>query len=112
MLDANYQKLIYGALLHDIGKLVQRANPGEGNHSERGADFASRVFGDPDWQEVRACIRYHHADALRAANLKSNSLAYIVYEADNIAAGADRRSSEATEEQRLFRKIRPDIAGL
>ena len=35
-------------------------------------------------------IDYHHAKYLSSANLREDSLAYIVYEADNIASGIDR----------------------
>ena len=35
-------------------------------------------------------IDYHHAKYLSSADLKEDSLAYIVYEADNIASGIDR----------------------
>jgi CRISPR-associated protein Csm1 len=98
---------MYGALLHDIGKLVQRASPGEGSHSDRGAEFVRNVLAGKEWREVEDCIRYHHAEALRNARLADSSLAYLVYEADNVAAGADRRRTEAAAEQGLFRKDMP-----
>lgn len=42
-------------------------------------------------------MRYHHKDYLQKANLDKNDLAYIVYEADNIASGMDRRENEGEE---------------
>lgn len=45
------------------------------------------------------CVRYHHGAALKGARLDSGSLAYLVYEADNIAAGTDRREKEEGEGQ-------------
>lgn len=41
------------------------------------------------------CVRYHHADYLKQADIQSDDLAYIVYEADNIAASMDRRDNES-----------------
>ena len=43
------------------------------------------------------CVRYHHKDYLQKAKLDKNDLAYIVYEADNIASGMDRRENEGEE---------------
>jgi CRISPR-associated protein Csm1 len=106
-LDTSYKKLIYGALLHDIGKLVQRAIPGKGSHGERGAEFVSNVLIGEEWREVVKCIGYHHAEALKYARLPSSSLAYIVYEADNIAAGVDRRKRDEVSDPRIFRKDMP-----
>jgi len=99
---------MYGALLHDIGKLVQRAGPGEGSHGDRGADFISeKLFAGGEWSEVLDCIRYHHYDSLRGAQLAEDSPAYLVCEADNIAAGADRRQKDAGPEPGGFRKDMP-----
>ena len=42
------------------------------------------------YKEVYDMINYHHAKYLSSAKLKGDSLAYIVYEADNIASGIDR----------------------
>lgn len=106
-MDAYYQKLVYGALLHDIGKLVQRADPGEGSHGDRGAVFFRKHFPGDEWQDVEDCICFHHAEALRNAQLNNNSPAYIVYEADNIAAGADRRRRDAAGSHGLFRRDMP-----
>ncbi|WP_027366209.1 type III-A CRISPR-associated protein Cas10/Csm1 [Desulfotruncus alcoholivorax] len=106
-MDVSYQQLVYGALLHDIGKLVQRAGPGEGSHGDRGAEFVSDELVGDEWREVVECVRYHHAEALKKAKLANSSLAYIIYEADNIAAGADRRKRDAATEQSLFRRDMP-----
>lgn len=46
------------------------------------------------------CVRYHHAKYLSSAHLMDNDLAYLVCEADNIAAGADRR--EAVDNGEIF----------
>ena len=41
--------------------------------------------------EILDCIKYHHHAFLINAGLRDDSMAYIVYEADNIASGLDRR---------------------
>lgn len=85
-------------LLHDIGKLVIRATHEWKNHSDLGADFLIPFLTDASSDESRRllrCIRYHHAGALRDADPAADDLAWIIYEADNIAAGADRRTREA-----------------
>jgi len=93
-MDSNLVKIAYGALLHDIGKVVQRADQTKEKHAKIGGDWFDGIFSDhKDYdKEITDQIRYHHAKELNAANLDSNSLAYITYFADNIASGVDRRS--------------------
>lgn len=85
-------KLVLGALLHDIGKVIYRQGDDKRKHSQSGYDFLrdevriERCDGD-----ILDCVRYHHADAIKNANIEDNALAYIVYIADNIASAADRR---------------------
>lgn len=84
--------LIKGALLHDIGKVCYRASRAVGNHSKAGADFLKDYLSDSEENnQILNCIRYHHQKYLKEADLSGRSLAYIVYEADNIAAAMDRR---------------------
>lgn len=45
-------------------------------------------------EQVSRCLRLHHAKALKTAKLLADDFSYIVYEADNIAAAADRRERE------------------
>lgn len=87
--------LIKSSLLHDIGKVCIRADHSLGNHYQAGAEYISKFL--PQNEETRnlvKCIKYHHASSLKTAKLNDNDLSYIVYEADNIAAGADRRDVE------------------
>ena len=101
-------QLIYGSLLHDIGKAVQRAGGEGGIHSKIGGDFIASLDGNSSpegdgrtkddaihWAEeteILNCIRYHHGDALkRAKDLAPDSLAYLSYIADNMASATDRR---------------------
>lgn len=87
--------LIKGALLHDIGKVCLRADHSLGNHSQAGSKFL-RQFLDSSAEAKRLlhCIDYHHGKAMSQAKPEKTDLSYIVYEADNISAGADRRDNE------------------
>lgn len=90
-------KLIIGSLLHDIGKVVYRQGDDRRNHSIGGYDFLKNEIGIDDG-EMLDCIRYHHASQLKNAKITDDNLAYIVYIADNIAAFADRRTKEDTDD--------------
>nr|WP_314619851.1 type III-A CRISPR-associated protein Cas10/Csm1 [uncultured Selenomonas sp.] len=79
------------ALLHDIGKLVLRANPTQETHSQAGAKFLARFLSEGDADLLRA-VRHHHADDLRGLRAAADDISYIVYEADNLAAASDRRT--------------------
>ncbi len=91
-MDDKLFKLTVGALLHDLGKVVYRARHLDSRaHPLSGQALVSQYLNDPDVNEI---ILYHHAKDLRKANVSDDSLAYIVYFADNIAAGVDRREVE------------------
>ena len=90
--------LIKGALLHDIGKVCYRAMKKRINHSKLGGDFLEQYLKpNEETERLLNCVRYHHKDYLQKAKLDKNDLAYIVYEADNIASGMDRRENEGEE---------------
>lgn len=90
--------LIKGALLHDIGKVCYRAMNKKINHSKLGGDFLEQYLKpNEEAERLLNCVRYHHKDYLQKAKLDKNDLAYIVYEADNIASGMDRRENEGEE---------------
>jgi len=80
-----------GGLLHDIGKVLYRYNDGR-NHSESGYDYLKKH--EISNIEILDQIRYHHSNLLKGAKIPENSPAYITYWADNVAAGADRRSAD------------------
>lgn len=82
------ETLIKGALLHDIGKVVYRANEGSGDHSTAGATFLRSYTED---KELLRCVQYHHGKQMSKASIPDTSLAYLVYEADNLASALDRR---------------------
>ena len=82
------ETLVKGALLHDIGKVVYRASEGSGDHSMAGATFLRSYTEET---ELLRCVQYHHGKKLSSAVIPDNSLAYLVYEADNLASALDRR---------------------
>lgn len=84
-------KISLAALLHDCGKIVQRASGERQKHSLLGRKFLEKYCADPD---ILKAVAYHHSDALKTAKLPDNHMAYIIYEADNIASGTDRRDEE------------------
>lgn len=90
--------LVKSAILHDVGKICIRADHSLGEHSKAGCEFVKQYLQDgEESKEILRCIKYHHASNLKNANLDEADLAYIVYEADNIAAGMDRRSNEGED---------------
>ena len=104
-----WDALVKGALLHDIGKVVYRANQGTDAHSKRGAAFIEPYFSDMGLkQSITHCLKYHHGKEISAAQLKNDDYAYIVYEADNIAAAVDRRDldeGESTATQKFDKEL-------
>ena len=94
-------KLVMGSLVHDIGKVIYREGGDRRNHSTGGYDYLRTEAGIEDI-EILNCVRYHHAAALKDAKINDESLAYIVYIADNIAAFADRRKKEVEEQEKGF----------
>ena len=96
----NYQTMLatVGGLLHDVGKLAYRAGGPNLNHSRRGFDFLRDCWHDkpdsPARQTVLDCVLYHHQDALKETDLPPDSLAWLVYYADNVSAAADRRPED------------------
>ena len=89
--------LIIGGLLHDIGKVIYRKGDDMRNHSIAGYDYL-KENNLIDNDEILNCIKYHHASEIKkASNLSNDSLAYIIYMADNIAAMIDRREKDDGE---------------
>ncbi|MBR2742263.1 MAG: type III-A CRISPR-associated protein Cas10/Csm1 [Clostridia bacterium] len=86
-------ELTLGCLMHDVGKLCFRAGE-SGNHSASGHAFLKKAWQGYSPGEAPDCVRWHHASELREAGPAADSLAYIAYAADNIAAAADRRAAE------------------
>lgn len=91
-MDNRLEKLIIGALLHDIGKVVQRATGEKVKHSKLGKDFIEEIDFFKKDNDILNQIAYHHYQELKNAKLDEDDLSYITYIADNIASGTDRRS--------------------
>lgn len=84
--------VINGSLLHDIGKIIYRNDHSYGNHSDAGSKFIQNdEIKIAEKKTIIECIKYHHHHLLKSAKLSESHPAYIVYEADNIASGIDRR---------------------
>lgn len=87
----NLEKITFSALLHDIGKIVQRAEQTNENHSIQGVNFLksfdNNYFKDA---EILKSVKLHHAKDITNSNIDNSHIAYIIYEADNIASGTDR----------------------
>lgn len=91
-------KLVLGALLHDIGKVIYRQGDDKRKHSQSGYDFLKDEVAPQECDsDMLDCIRYHHADAIKNAKIDNDAPAYIVYMADNIAAAADRRRKDSED---------------
>lgn len=89
-------KLIIGSLLHDIGKVIYRQGNDKRKHSKSGYDFLKEEAGIVD-KDILDCVLYHHAEQLKNAEIGADSLAYVTYMADNIAAAADRRKNDSED---------------
>ena len=85
------------SLLHDVGKIVYRTGNRK-KHAILGRDFLEAYFKDEDNKKaILRAIENHHADGIKNLKTLKNDISYILYEADNIAAGADRRKNEGEE---------------
>ncbi len=91
-MDNRKIKLLTGSMLHDIGKLLYRYNDGR-NHSTSGYEFVKAIPAFSEEKEILHCIKYHHADMIKNADIEDNDLCYITYIADNIASFSDRRDN-------------------
>ena len=85
------------SLLHDVGKIVYRTGNRK-KHAILGRDFLEAYFKDEDNKKaILRAIENDHADGIKNLKTLKNDISYILYEADNIAAGADRRKNEGEE---------------
>ncbi len=100
-------KIVYSALLHDIGKLIMRATGERRSHAIIGAEYLKQKDFD---EEVILPVKFHHAKDLREISntIQKDSPLYIVYEADNISSAIDRRKNIAGDNQDM--EWKPDVA--
>jgi CRISPR-associated protein Csm1 len=107
-MDEPVVKLIYAALLHDVGKIAQRADNVRVKHGHLGADYLARWLKenpnysseqvDQQFREIIQAIKHHRADEINHEELTPNSLAYLVATADHIAEGSDRQKQDFDDE--------------
>lgn len=84
-------KVVIASLLHDIGKLIQRAENKHIYHGNVGYEYLKNKEFSIDILEA---VQYHHAKILKNKQSLSNELlTYLTYEADNISSGIDRREN-------------------
>lgn len=106
-MDTAVEQIEKAALLHDIGKLIQRAynryQKGD-SHSRVGVEFLQNYAADLPAEILRA-VANHHGEEISKAKLNRDDISYIVYEADNIASGIDRRENEGGLKGGFKRKL-------
>ena len=88
--------LAVGSLLHDFGKLLH-GNGEKGDHSTSGYEYLKEQPLLKDRKDILDCIRYHHASALRSADISDDAICYITYIADDIAFGTDACAKETSD---------------
>lgn len=92
------EKIIYAALLHDIGKVLQRADRVKIKHGEYGAEQFKEILNIED-KELFQAIEYHHSRDLKEKNFDEDNISYLICEADNIASASERREIDSEEKQ-------------
>ena len=100
--EKEYHAVILGAILHDIGKVVQRAqdDPTIKKHTEWGYEWLKEHLNDNI--AVNATIAHHYTKDDDYA-LTSN-IGLIWYQADNLAS-AERKDKEKLEEGRWHSEV-------
>lgn len=90
-MDKRKFNLAVGSLLHDTGKLLYHFSD-SGNHCDIGYDFFKEIISTND---ILNCVRYHHADRIKNADISNDDLCYITYIANKIAAFSDGSKNES-----------------
>lgn len=79
-------------LLHDVGKLAQRAGWESGKHPERGAEFVTRYVPET-WRDQLYAVAGHHEKPLHGRRNR------VVALADHLSASEREETREAAERQ-------------
>src|SRR3972149_8013195 len=111
-----YQTIVLGALLHDVGKMLQRGSFGsldtKGQHPQVSSDFVS-AFRDffsrfLDFDLLKTLVQHHHENPVsfkggllcQNAPEEYRALSYLVSRADNYS------SSERGEKAELYQDLK------
>lgn len=113
-MDERQVALFYGAVLHDVGKAVQRKDGVKIKHPVVGANYLKDFNVSKDIIEQ---VKYHHVssykstvkDGIESAGLSKDNLAYITYIADNISSATDRRWNDLNDTKQDFSGFYSDI---
>ena len=105
----NFRKSLFlGVLLHDIGKIWQRADHKYAKHDKLSAEAVNHIFQD---ETMMAIAAYHHkkefSDAIQNGSLTNEQsilAAAIAGEADNLASG-ERESNPILVAERPLESI-------
>lgn len=87
-------EIIYASMLHDIGKLFQRADNVRIKHGTYGREQLEEIQKNMETKldkDILFSIENHHKCDLDNKKIEDDSIAYIVYEADNISSASERR---------------------
>ncbi|MDR0979075.1 MAG: type III-A CRISPR-associated protein Cas10/Csm1 [Lachnospiraceae bacterium] len=95
------QEIVYASLLHGIGELFQRVNSAKIEHGDYEVYKLQEILSGKIDNEIQEAIEYHHIRKLKEQNIGDDSIAYILYEADNIAATTDKRDIDEEEKGRF-----------
>jgi CRISPR-associated protein Csm1 len=98
----DFTTIVRGALLHDIGKVIQRAqdNPTAMKHTQWGYDWLKERLGDDP--AVNAAIAHHYVkDDDYALN---NNFGLIWYQSDNLSS-SERKGKEKLEDAKWHSEI-------
>ncbi|MGQ9618679.1 MAG: type III-A CRISPR-associated protein Cas10/Csm1 [Candidatus Aminicenantia bacterium] len=100
--EKEFHAVVLGALLHDIGKVVQRAqdNPTIKIHTDWGYEWLKEHIGDN--LAVNATIAHHYTKDDDYAF--TSNMGLIWYQADNLAS-AERKGKEKLEEGRWHSEV-------
>lgn len=109
-LEKEIAVITLGCFLHDIGKVVQRAetvsNRPNKNHQRFGEDFITEIFKECgiekisyDWHCILKSIRHHHAKD-GPSNAENTYIPWFAYEADNLASAHDRKNQTKLRDEK------------
>ncbi len=117
-----YQTVILGALLHDVGKMLQRGSFGslntEGKHPQVSSNFVS-AFKDffsrfVDFDLLKTLVQRHHEDTRLGDELicqnapkEYRALSYLVSHADNYSSSERGEKSEDYQDFKLTPLVAP-----